>query len=93
MYNVYLSTRGVEELVFRGPLEEASKYEDDLRKACRASDPDGAELDCYMQSDEDIQKEADAISFWDTLTEEDKKDIIVVEGREYIRKVYEHNHS
>lgn len=91
MYNVYLSTKGNTELVFRGSRKEASKFEDNLRKECRATDPDGVEIDCYVKSDEQIQKETEAINFWNTLTEEDKKDIIEVNGRRYIRKIYERN--
>ena len=90
MYNVFLSTRGNSEIVFRGEKEEACKYADSLRRQCKTTDPDGVEIDCYIKSDEEIEKEAEAKSFFDTLTEEDKKDFIEVNGRKYIRKIYEH---
>lgn len=93
MYNVFLSTRGIEELVFRGTLAEASKYENNLRKECRRIDPDGTEMDCYSMSDEDMEKAAKSIKVWDSLTEEQKQDIIEVDGHRYVRAIYELNHK
>ena len=69
-----------------------SKKEDALRQECRKADPDGVEIDCYVISGEEAQKRAENRNFWDTLTEGDKNDIIEVNGRQYIRKVYERNH-
>lgn len=38
----------------------------------------------------DKLEKSEAKRFWDSLTEDDKKDIIVVDGKKYVRKVYEH---
>ncbi len=42
----------------------------------------------------DEQKAIDEFdAIWATLTEEDKHDIIVVDGRRYVRKIWEKNHK
>lgn len=78
-------------VVFFYFLEEAVKREEALRKECRKSDPNGVELDCFVWSDEQIEKAKDAAKRWDALTEEQKKDIIEVDGKKYIRALYEAN--
>lgn len=91
MYNLFLAIKNEKELVFRGTLEEAVKREEALRKECRKSDPNGVELDCFVWSDEQIEKAKDTAKRWDALTEEQKKDIIEVDGKKYIRALYEAN--
>ena len=46
-----------------------------------------------MKSEKQIKKSKEVCDRWDKLTEEDKKDIIEVDGRKYIRKIYEANHK
>lgn len=93
LYALILSTGGVEEVVDIGTREEMSKREDSLRKECRRVDPDGVEMDCYIISQAEAKKREEAKNRWDSLTEEDKKDIIEVDGRKYIRKIYEMNNN
>lgn len=93
MYALILSTRGNEEVIDIGSREEMSKREDSLRKECRKVDPDGVEMDCYIISEAEAKKREDAKNRWDSLSEKDKKDIIEVDGRKYIRKIYELNNK
>lgn len=41
----------------------------------------------------EVAGEDEGIKFWETLTAADKMDIIVVDGRRYVRKVWEKNHK
>lgn len=92
MYALIHSTRGNEETVAVGTRDEMIKRESILRKECRKSDPDGTEIDCYIISEAELNKRAEDTDFWNTLTDEDKQDIIEVDGKRYIRKIYEKNH-
>lgn len=84
-YALILSTRGSEEIVATGTKEEMQKREASLRKECRKADPDGSEMDCYIISEAEAERRNDRIE----LTEEERKDIIEVDGKKYIRKIYE----
>ena len=92
LYALILSTRGNEEVVAVGTREEMVKREDPLRKECRKYDPDGAEMDCYIISEAEARKVEEGKKLWESLTEEDKKDIIEIDGRKYVRKIWERNH-
>jgi hypothetical protein len=92
-YVVILSTRGTEEVHFIGSLEDCRIQENLLRQACREKDPDGVEMDCYTISGAELRKAEEAKEYWDTLTEEEKHDYIEVDGKKYIRKIYEKNHK
>lgn len=92
-YAVILSTRGREEVIFVGNKDDAVKMEGSLRKECRRKDPDGTELDCYTISEKELEKREAAKNFYDMLTEEEKHDVIVVDGKKYIRKIYEENNK
>ena len=72
--------------------EIQAKYEA-LSKECRKKDPEQIVVSCYMRSEKQIKKSKEVCDRWDNLTEEDKKDIIEVDGRKYIRKIYEANHK
>lgn len=93
MYNLYLSTRGIEELVASGELQEIGKQADSLRTEISKVDPERVEMDCYVLSDEQIDRINQSRKLWDSLTEEDKKDIIEVDGRKYIKKIWLANHQ
>lgn len=87
---VFYSCKGSEEIpVFFGTEEEAAKMEDELRKECRKADPDGSWQDVYTRSMAEIRKIEAAKAAFDQLTDEEKADIIEVNGRRYIRKVWE----
>ena len=92
MYNLYISLKGSKKLIARGTKEEISIKEDEIRAELRKEDQDGALIDVYVMSDAEIEKLEKARNLWDTLTEEDKKDYIVVDGKKYIRKIYEAQH-
>ncbi len=94
LYTVILSDRGNEEITFiTYDLSEANRRCDELRRECRRKDPDGAIIDCYVLSESQAKKNAEAKAIWDTLTEEEKHDYIEVDGRTFIRKIYEINHK
>lgn len=73
------------EIIFKGTAMECAKFEEHFRKNI----VDTSIHDVWTKSDEEIKKAQAAIDFFETLTEEDKKDLIEVDGRKYIRKVYE----
>ena len=92
-YALILSTRGNEEVVGVGTREEMAKREASLRKECRKVDPDGVEMDCYIISELEAKKREEGRQLWDSLTNEEKNDIIEVDGKEYVRKIWEYNHK
>lgn len=92
MYNVFLRVKGDETLVFRGAFKEVNHYEDELWEEIRKRDPDGDALDCYVISDEQIEKRVAAIRTWEHMTKEEREDIITVGGWNYIRSVYNAMH-
>lgn len=92
-YILILSVKGEEEVIDIGDLGSMTKKEQSLRRECRKKDADGAEMDCYIISEVDYNKSVEAQQRWEELTEEDKADIIEVDGRKYVRKIYENNHK
>ena len=93
MYSVFLSVKGDETLVFRGSFMEVNDYEDHLREEIARLDPEGDKLDCYVISDERLQKRVDAIEKWNSLSQEEKEDLVTVNGRKYIRSIYDVMHQ
>lgn len=92
-YSLILSERGEEQVVFiSSDLKEITEKEYILRKACRHIDPEGAELDCFIRSAEEADRISKAHAFYNSLTAEEKSDFIVVDGRTYVRKIWERNH-
>ena len=81
-YSLILSERGSEQVVFISQD----------RKACRHIDPEGVELDCFVRSAEEADRISEARAFYESLSYEDKHDFIVVDGRTYVRKIWERNH-
>lgn len=67
----------------------ACEYENELRKKLRKIDETGGMCDCYIKDD----SEKIDTSLYDSLTEEEKKGIIEVGGRRYIRKMWEALHD
>lgn len=90
-YNLVYSVRGREEVVFRGSYAEASKAEDELRAVLKINDPDGIESGCYIRSDAQLLADQRWKDLFSQLTDEEKHDYIVVDGRKYIRKIWEAN--
>lgn len=88
---VFMATRDRNEVIFEGEALAAAKFADEIRRELRKMDPNGTETDVYLKSDEEIERERAAAARWDALTEEEKKDIIEVDGRRYVRKIWEAN--
>lgn len=92
MYNVIESVnvglmgkpRLVRTVVFSGTLKECSRYEDELRKTYK----DRTMIDCWTEK---ANKDKEGY-LYDRLTDEEKRDVIEVDGKKYIRKIYEANH-
>jgi hypothetical protein len=61
--------------------EQRAKYKDTLT------------VNCFIKSQSELDQEAKAKSFYDSLSAEEKKDFIEVDGKKYIRKIYERNHA
>lgn len=90
-YALILSTRGSDEIVAIGAKSEIQAQEELLRKECRAKDPDGAELDCYIRSESELRRQEASRKRWDSLTEDQKHDYVIVNGKKYVRAIYEAN--
>lgn len=90
---LFLGTLAGEELVAEGDREEIQAKYEALSKECIKKDPEQIVVSCYMKSERQLAKEKEVCDRWDELTEEDKKDIIEVDGRKYIRKIYEAHHK
>lgn len=94
---LFLGTVAGEELVAEGDREEIQSRYEALSKECRKKDPDQILVSCYMRSEKQIKKAKEVRDRWDKLTaeltEEDKNDIIEVNGKKYIRKIYEAHHK
>lgn len=86
---VFMATRDKTEVIFEGAKEEAARFADSIRAELRKMDPNGTETDVFLKSDEELEQERAAAARWDELTEEEKKDIIEVNGRRYVRKIWE----
>lgn len=90
---LFLGTVAGEEIVAEGDREEIQAKYEALSKECRKKDPEQIVVSCYMRSEKQIKKSKEVCDRWDKLTEEEKKDIIEVDGRRYVRKIYEANHK
>lgn len=88
-YNLIYSVRGREEVVSHGSFADVSKAENDLRAVLRLNDPEGVESDCFIRSDAQLRADQRRKDLFDQLTYEEKHDYIVVDGRKYIRKLWE----
>lgn len=64
---------------------EAARYEDELRK----SYADRTVVDCYIKTDEEIERTAKAVEKYNALTEEQKKEFVFINGRKYIKALCE----
>ena len=96
MYMVYkLFGNGTRELLesFEDAVQ-ASKYADEKRHETRRGNNANGELaDVVVISSEEEEQAERARIRWDALTEEEKHDVIVVDGKKYIRKIYEETHQ
>ena len=75
----------MEKVLYRGSKEECMKYEEDKRREYE----DRTKIDCYTISDTEAAKRMDASKYWDSLSDDEKKEKIVVEGKTYFKAMYD----
>lgn len=94
LYHVFKAYKGEAELIntFEDKMD-AARFEDELRKVLRRIDPDGAVLDCYTRSSEELERIRANAERWDQLTEEQKHEFIEVDGKTYVKAIWEANHK
>lgn len=74
----------VETVLFSGTQEECVAYENAKRKEYK----DRITVDCYVQSETDRNKILLVNEYWNTLTDEEKKETITVNGKTYNKALY-----
>ena len=79
----------METILFTGTKKDCSEYEDRKRKEYL----DRTVVDCFVKSESELKREKEISDIWDNLTEEQKSDLIVVDGHTYVRAIYEMNHK
>ena len=78
----------VETILFSGTKAECVAYEDAKRKEYK----DTTMVDCFIQSETERNKIILVNDFWNTLTEEEKSETIMVNGKKYNKALYDfHN--
>lgn len=79
----------VEQILFSGTKEECVIFEDEQRK----SYGDNRDIvDCFVKSETEMNKLILVNDFWNTLTDEEKKETIIVNGKKYNKALYDfHN--
>ena len=78
----------VETVLFSGTKAECVAYEDSKRKEYK----DKTVVDCFVQSESERNKIMLVNDFWNTLTDEEKKETITVNGKKYNKALYDfHN--
>lgn len=78
----------IETVLFSGTKEECAAYEDQKRKEYN----DRTMVDCFIQSESERNRLMCINDFWNNLSEEEKKETIVVNGKTYNKALYEfHN--
>lgn len=91
MYHVFKIVRGERELLetFEN-AKDAAVYEDKARKNIRTgANSGGVFADVATYTTEELERIREAAARYETLTDEEKNDHIVVDGKKYIRKIYE----
>lgn len=77
------------EIIFSGNYKDCVEFENAKRMQY---DPDRVTIDCYIKSETEIIKHKLAKMFWDSLTDEEKSEVIYVNGKKYNKAMYEfHN--
>ena len=82
-----------EMIIARGTLRECRQVEEAQRWLFRQSDPDGVVSDVYVVSEAEYESRRRGMYAYSRLTPEERSDIIEVDGKRYIRKLYEKNHQ
>lgn len=79
----------VESILFVGTKTECLEYEDAKRKEYK----DLTVVDCFVQSESDRNRIKFVRNFWDTLTDEEKEETIIADGRKYNKALYNFHHG
>ena len=84
-----------ETTLYAGSKEDCIAFETEKRKEYRQAfgNDYAAVIDCYTISAEKLKQDEEAEEFWNSLTEEQKNEIIVVDGKKYVKALYEKNHK
>lgn len=78
----------VETILFAGTKEECIKYEDAKRREYK----DRTVVDCFIQSESERNQMKEINEFWNSLTKEERKETITVDGKKYYKALYDfHN--
>lgn len=88
--NVGLKGRTVEMLetvLFAGTKEECYAFADEQRKKYS----DRIVADCFVQSEAERSRIEEVDNFWNSLTDEQKKETIIVNGKKYNKALHEFN--
>lgn len=80
----------VETILFSGTKAECVAYENEKRKEYEYKDR--TVVDCFVQSESERNKNMLVNDFWNSLTDEEKKETIMVNGKKYNKALYDfHN--
>ena len=77
----------VESVIFTGTKSECLQYEEIKRKEYI----DRTIVDCFTISEKEYEKLEERKEFWDSLSPEEKKETIIVNGKKYNKALYEFN--
>lgn len=80
----------VQTVLFSGTQEECLAFEDAHRKSYNH---DRTTCDCFTRSESELNQIEDNRRFYETLTADQKADFIVVDGKKYVRAIYERMHK
>lgn len=75
-------------ILFSGTKEECAKFEHEKRKEYKNRETE----DCFIWSEEEMENVKRAKERWDNLTEEQKTETITVNGRTYLKALYDEKH-
>ena len=90
---VIFSQRGTERVLGRFDTpQDAAAFADRQRSRLREIDADGTEMDVYIQTDEERRRIEMASRIWERLSEEEKHTCIDVDGKKYVKAIYEATH-
>lgn len=79
----------VETILFTGTKTECAAYEDKRRKEYK----DRTMVDCFVRSESEMKRIKEINEFWNSLTKEEKKEMVVVDGKKYNKALYEFNNK
>lgn len=78
-----------ETILFTGTEKQCLDYAERKRKEYK----DRIMVDCFVQSEEEINEAEKFKEFWYRLSPEEKKETIVVNGKRYFKAAYEYSNN